>query len=174
MLPTNAFEIGAGHVHIRAALDPGLVYDVGFDDYVCFLCGLNYTQQQIQIMTNNASSCTNLTTQQPGDLNYPSFSVVFKPLDLVRVTSRIVTNVGAAVSVYKVTVDNPPNVNITVEPTTLVFKEQNEKQSYTVRFESKIASSNSSSGLQEFGQIWWRCVKGGTQVVHSPVVIAWE
>jgi hypothetical protein len=70
--------------------------------------------------------------------------------------------------------ESPPGVNIIVEPRTLVFKEQNEKASYTVRFESKTASHNKSCGRQEFGQIWWKCVKGGTQVVRSPVAIVWE
>lgn len=175
-LPANAFAIGAGHVNPGAAMDPGLVYDIGFDDYVNFLCTLNYTKKQIHIVTGcKATSCTHLPgSQNPGDLNYPSFSVVFKPLNSVRVTRRTVTNVGAARSMYEIAVEKPPSVNIIVEPTTLVFNKQKEKASFTVRFESKIPSHNKSSGLQEFGQIWWKCVKGGTQVVRSPVAIAWE
>jgi hypothetical protein len=173
-LPANAFALGAGHVNPDAALDPGLVYDVGFDDYVSFLCSLNYNKTQIQILTGKKISCNKSSSQQPGDLNYPSFSVVFKPLDVVRVTRRTLTNVGGAPSVYEIAVESPPSVNITVEPTTLVFNEQNEKASFTVRFESNIASDNTSSELQNFGQIWWKCVKGGTQVVRSPVAITWE
>lgn len=174
-LPSNAFAMGAGHVNPDAALDPGLVYDMGFDDYFNFLCALNYSRKQIQVVTRKVSSCPKLRSQeQPGDLNYPSFSVVFKPLDLVRVTRRSVTNVGAAESVYEITVDSPPSVSITVEPRTLVFNKQNEKLSYTVRFENKAASKNKATGHQEFGQIWWKCVKGGTQVVRSPVAIVWK
>jgi len=172
-LPANAFAMGVGHVNPDAASDPGLVYDTGFDDYVSFLCSLNYTGRQIQILTRKAISCPELRSQ-PGDLNYPSFSVVFKPLDLMRATRRSVTNVGAADSVYEIRVENPPSVNIVVEPTTLVFKTQNEKANYTVRFESKVASDRNSSRLPEFGQISWKCVKGGTQVVRSPVAIVWK
>nr|ACN40199.1 unknown [Picea sitchensis] len=151
-LPADAFAIGAGHVNPSAALDPGLVYDADFDDYVSFLCSLNYTRSQIHILTRKASSCTRIHSQQPGDLNYPSFSVVFKPLNLVRALRRTVTNVGGAPCVYEVSMESPPGVNIIVEPRTLVFKEQNEKASYTVRFESKTASHNKSSRRQEFGQ----------------------
>lgn len=172
-LPANAFAIGAGHVNPNAALDPGLVYDLGIDDYVSFLCSLKYTAKQIQILTRKAISCPKLRSR-PGDLNYPSFSVLFQARSLVRVTRRTVTNVGGAPCVYEMAVESPENVNIIVEPKTLVFRKQNEKAIYTVRFESKIPSDNKSSGRQEFGQILWKCVKGGTQVVRSPVAIVWE
>lgn len=125
------------------------------------------------IPTKKPRSCPSLRSSS-ADLNYPSFSVVFKPLDLMRATRRSVTNVGAADSVYEIRVENPPSVNIVVEPTTLVFKTQNEKANYTVRFESKVASDRNSSRLPEFGQISWKCVKGGTQVVRSPVAIVWK
>lgn len=170
----NAFAIGAGHVNPNAALDPGLVYDVEFEDYVKFLCSLNYTTKQIHFLTRKAkaSSCPKIPAH-PVDLNYPSFSVVFKPPNLVRVTTRTVTNVGAAPSVYKIAVDSPSSVNIIVEPSTLTFRKKNEKANFTVRFESKIAFGHKSSGRQRFGQISWKCVKGGTQVVRSPVAITW-
>lgn len=173
-LPANAFAIGAGHVNPNAALDPGLVYDLGFDDYVSFLCSLKYTAKQIQILTKKAISCPKLSPM-PGDLNYPSFSVLFHARSLVRVTRRTVTNVGGAPCVYEIAVESPENVNIIVEPRTLAFRKQNEKANYTVRFESKIpASHNNSTGRQEFGQILWKCVKGGKQIVRSPVAIVWE
>ncbi|KAF1870755.1 hypothetical protein Lal_00025623 [Lupinus albus] len=34
---------GAGHVDPQKALSPGLVYDASADDYITFLCSLNYT-----------------------------------------------------------------------------------------------------------------------------------
>jgi len=172
-LPANAFAVGAGHVNPNAALDPGLVYDLGIDDYVSFLCGLNYTAKQIHILTKKASSCPKLLST-PGDLNYPSFSVLFKPRNSIHITRRTVTNVGGAPSVYEVTVESPANVSIIVEPRTLAFRKGNQKANYTVRFESKIASDRKSRVRPEFGQILWKCLKGGTQVVRSPVAIVWE
>ncbi|KAL6010744.1 hypothetical protein ACLOJK_001186 [Asimina triloba] len=40
---------GAGHIDPNKAMDPGLVYDIEYQDYVNFLCGLNYTSEQIKI-----------------------------------------------------------------------------------------------------------------------------
>ena len=75
------------------------------------------------------------------------------------------TNIrGSTSCVYEVEVEIPPSLNIIVEPRSLAFKEKNDKASYIVRFERKIAYHNESSGHQEFGQIWWKCLKGGTQV----------
>ncbi|MDJ0909255.1 MAG: S8 family serine peptidase, partial [Woeseiaceae bacterium] len=37
----NPFDFGAGHIVPNAAIDPGLVYDAGADDYDAFACGLN-------------------------------------------------------------------------------------------------------------------------------------
>ena len=172
-LTANAFAMGAGHVNPNAALDPGLIYDLGMDDYISFLCSLNYTAKQIHILTRNATSCPKLSSA-PGDLNYPSFSVVFNPRSLVCVTSRSVTNVGGAPCEYEVAVESPGNVNITVEPRTLAFGKQNEKATYTATFESRIAADHKPKGRQAFGQILWKCVKGGTQVVRSPVAITWN
>lgn len=172
-LPANAFAMGAGHVNPNAALHPGLVYDLGIDDYVSFLCSLNYTANQIHMLTRKAISCPKIRSR-PGDLNYPSFSVLFKPRNLIHVTRRTVTNVGGAPSVYEVAVENPANVTIIVEPETLSFRKRNEKANYTVRFESKIASDHKSTVRPAFGQILWKCLKGGTQVVRSPVAIVWE
>lgn len=49
-VPTNAFSIGVGHVNLDVALDLGLVYDLGFDEYVSFLCSLNYTKNKFILL----------------------------------------------------------------------------------------------------------------------------
>ena len=36
-------QFGAGHIDPNKAMDPGLIYDTSFQDYVDFLCGLEYT-----------------------------------------------------------------------------------------------------------------------------------
>ncbi|CAA2970203.1 subtilisin-like protease, partial [Olea europaea subsp. europaea] len=40
---TNIFAIGSGHVISPEAIDPGLVYDIQPEEYICYLFGLNYT-----------------------------------------------------------------------------------------------------------------------------------
>jgi hypothetical protein len=45
-------------------------------------------------------------------------------------------------------VESLANVSIIVEPRTLAFREGNQKENYTVRFERKIASDKKYSGHQ--------------------------
>ncbi|KAK6797349.1 hypothetical protein RDI58_005051 [Solanum bulbocastanum] len=40
--PADFFATGAGHVNPLRASDPGLIYDIQPEDYVPYLCGLNY------------------------------------------------------------------------------------------------------------------------------------
>ncbi|GAU33619.1 hypothetical protein TSUD_360000 [Trifolium subterraneum] len=64
------FALGAGHVNPNRALNPGLVYDVGVQDYVNLLCALEYSQQNITTITRSSS---NDCSKPSLDLNYPSF-----------------------------------------------------------------------------------------------------
>lgn len=41
----NLFATGSGHVNPLNANDPGLVYDIKPEDYIPYLCGLNYIQR---------------------------------------------------------------------------------------------------------------------------------
>ncbi|KAJ0614481.1 hypothetical protein HanPI659440_Chr02g0041841 [Helianthus annuus] len=44
-------------------MDPGLVYDIGTQDYIDFLCGLGYTANQMStILISSQWSCENRTT----------------------------------------------------------------------------------------------------------------
>ncbi|GLJ29029.1 hypothetical protein SUGI_0572910 [Cryptomeria japonica] len=176
MEAADSFDMGAGHVDPRAALDPGLVYDMAPLDYIDFLCSLNYTRRQISLLTKEPVSCPK-SSFEAVDLNYPSFFVVFKSgNNSIKVSRRSVTNVGAEGNVlYRVSVKSPPGVNISVEPQTLVLKKLYDKASYNVKFESNRRSpSASESELYDFGEIRWTCIDGGTQVVRSPVAFTWQ
>ncbi|KAH9303930.1 hypothetical protein KI387_008334, partial [Taxus chinensis] len=123
MKAAGPLDMGAGHVDPRAAADPGLVYDMEARHYINFLCNLNYTTNQIALLTKKLISCPK-SSLEAGDLNYPSFSLVFNSRNkLNQVKRRTVTNVGAeGYAVYQVTVKSPPGIKITVEPQTLEFK----------------------------------------------------
>ncbi|GLJ14457.1 hypothetical protein SUGI_0233760 [Cryptomeria japonica] len=171
MEAADTFAIGAGHVDPTGAVNPGLVYDLEPEDYVNFLCTLNYTSQQIALLTKKSISCPN-PSLEVGDLNYPSFSVLFNSSkELIQVKRRTVTNVGAeGHAVYRASVKSPPGVKITVQPETLELTKLDDKASYSVRFVTNVTSSSVS---HQFGEIRWTCIEGGTHVVRSPVVLQW-
>ncbi|KAJ0030290.1 hypothetical protein Pint_13516 [Pistacia integerrima] len=163
---SNPWAHGSGHVDPQKALSPGLVYDVSASEYIAFLCSLNYTTQHIQTIIKRPVTCSK-KFNDPGDLNYPSFSVLFRNKRVVRYT-RELTNVGPARSSYNVTVTGPATVGITVRPKTLLFRTVGEKKRYTVTFVAKKGVSQ--MGSSEFGSIVW----GNAQhQVRSPVSFSW-
>ena len=164
----NAFAYGAGHVDPQKALSPGLVYDISTNDYAAFLCSLNYSAPHIQVITKTSNvSCPKKF--RPGDLNYPSFSVVFnqksKPVQRFR---RELTNVGPVTSVYNVKVISPESVAVTVTPAKLTFKKAGQKLRYHVTFASKAGQGHAKP---DFGWISW---VNDEHVVRSPVAYTWK
>ncbi|KAI9113047.1 hypothetical protein K1719_015979 [Acacia pycnantha] len=74
----NPFALGSGHVDPERASNPGLVYDINTQDYLSYLCSLNYTSSQIALLSGGGNyTCSIDGGLQPGDLNYPSFAVLF-------------------------------------------------------------------------------------------------
>ena len=141
------FDIGAGHVNPEKAREPGLVYDIGTQDYVNYLCSLNYSSSEIGVLTKTRVSCPK-SISKPGGLNYPSFSVVFYSYGSASATfTRKVTNVGPDNSSYMVQVAEPLGVKVTVNPRTLVFTKKNQSHIYTVSFGAEKASAYAAYGL---------------------------
>ncbi|XP_038715105.1 subtilisin-like protease SBT3 [Tripterygium wilfordii] len=161
--------MGAGHVNPNKALDPGLIYDVGVNDYVNLLCGMGFTANQIQAITR--SSTTNCSAPSL-DLNYPSFIAFFNVNDdsksdmtMVQEFQRTVTNVGEGMSTYIAKVPTLEGLKVSVTPEKLVFKEKKEKQSYKLSIEGPHLMKQE----QVFGFLIWEEV-GGNHVVKSPIV----
>ncbi|KAF8690062.1 hypothetical protein HU200_041423 [Digitaria exilis] len=165
---STPFVRGAGHVDPNSALDPGLVYDAGTDDYVSFLCALGYTAKQIAVLTRDGS-VTDCSTRPGtvGDFNYPAFSVVFSSGDEVT-QRRIVRNVGSnVVATYTATVSSPAGVSVTVEPSTLQFSATQQAARYAITF---TPDQGSVSDKYTFGSIMW---SDGKHRVTSPIAISW-
>lgn len=174
-MPSTPFDYGAGHVAPTAALDPGLVYDANVQDYIEFLCALNYNSNLIKAVTKQAFTCDSAKKYNLGDLNYPSFAVPFETASgkgggnsapaVIKYT-RTLTNVGIPTA-YKVSVSSESlSVKIAVEPETLAFSRPNEKKNYTVTF----TATSLPSGTTSFARIEWL---GGKYVVASPVAFTW-
>ncbi|KAE8769084.1 Subtilisin-like protease [Hordeum vulgare] len=158
---------GAGLVIPRLAMDPGLVYDV--EDYVDFLCTLNYTVEQMRLFVPELTKCARTIPGGVANLNHPSFVVVFdgRTGGLERTLTRTVTMVSACPESYNVTVAVPDGVKVAVTPAALEFRWPMEKRSYSVEFSSKARRA----GEWDFGHIAWENRK---HRVRSPVAFNWE
>lgn len=172
--PSTAFDHGAGHVDPVSALNPGLIYDLTVDDYLNFLCAINYSAPQISILAKRNFTCDTDKKYSVADLNYPSFAVPLQtPLggggegsSTVVKHKRTLTNVGSP-STYKVSIfSESESIKISVEPGSLSFSELNEKKSFTVTFTATSMPSNTNI----FGRIEW---SDGKHVVGSPIVVSW-
>ncbi|XP_057981336.1 subtilisin-like protease SBT1.8 [Malania oleifera] len=165
-LTATPFDYGAGHVNIMKAISPGLIYNISTNDYITFLCSLNYNISVVKdIVMNPFVNCSEKYID-PGQLNYPSFSVMFNKNRTIQY-SRVVTNVGPANSVYNVSVYGPPTVRVTVTPSVITFKNEGDESMYTVTFES-MKDGNREERFA-FGSITWSNeeYKATSQVAYS-------
>ncbi|OVA15839.1 Peptidase S8/S53 domain [Macleaya cordata] len=160
----SPLAMGSGQVDPNKALDPGLVYDVGTQDYVSLLCSLNYTREQILTITrSSAYNCSNPSS----DLNYPSFIALFgSSSSNVKEFRRTVTNVGDGPSTYKAMLAQPYGVGLIIIPDTLVFREKYEKQSFVL----SVQDSTERKGETSSGSLVW-VDDGKKHTVRSPIVI---
>ncbi|XP_020212922.1 subtilisin-like protease SBT1.1 [Cajanus cajan] len=167
----DPFAFGSGHVSPERASDPGLIYDITSKDYLNYLCSLKYTSSQIAILSKGNFKCAKNSGLKAGDLNYPSFSVLFDTSALkASVTyKRVVTNVGYSTSSYAVKVEKPKGVSVTVEPRNLRFRRMGEKLSYKVTFVSN--GKTGVSGSSSFGSLTWTSDK---YAVRSPIAVTWQ
>lgn len=170
---STPFDHGAGHVDPVSALNPGLIYDLTVDDYLGFVCALNYTASQINSLAKGKFTCDASKRYSLAEFNYPSFAVNVDTIQSRRGSSvfkytRTLTNVGSP-GTYKVSISSPPGpaVKISVEPATLSFTEANEKKSYTVTF----TVSSMPSSTNSFARLEW---SDGKHIVGSPIAISWN
>lgn len=171
----SPLALGAGHVNPNRAIDPGLVYDAGVQDYVNLLCGLNFTRENITAITRSSSNYNNCSKSNHSlDLNYPSFFAFFKYNDssnsrTAREFHRTVTNVGEGQTTYVASVTPIEGFRVSVSPNKLVFKEKNEKLKYklTIIIDGARRKTNGKKKVA-FGYLTWTDVK---HVVRSPIVV---
>ncbi|AES82812.1 subtilisin-like serine protease [Medicago truncatula] len=164
--PASPLALGAGHINPNRALDPGLVYDAGKQDYVNLLCALNFTQKNIAAITRSSfNNCSNPSL----DLNYPSFISFFnnasvKSKVITQEFQRTVTNVGEEPTIYVANITPIEGFHVSVIPNKLVFKEKNEKVAYKLRIEGPKMEENKVV----FGYLTWTDSKHN---VRSPIVV---
>ncbi|CAN0247567.1 unnamed protein product, partial [Phaeothamnion confervicola] len=145
----DPFGYGAGLVQTHSALDPGLVYDAGLEDWLAFICGVG-------------EACfPPVDAIDPSNLNYPSIAIGhFVGQQTVE---RTVTNVGRHRATYAASIQAPVGIKVEVKPATLTIA-PGESRTFTVRFTRTGSSLDSYS----FGALTW---SDGPHKVRSPIAI---
>nr|DAD48057.1 TPA_asm: hypothetical protein HUJ06_017994 [Nelumbo nucifera] len=163
------FAYGAGQVNPLKAVSPGLVYDMDEMQYIEFLCKEGYSGTTLSMIIDSYPiDCSSLPSAVGQDaLNYPTMQLTVNGATepVTGVFIRTVTNVGLAGSVYNVTINAAPGVEITVEPMSLSFSSIGEKQSFTVSVKAK--AKNDQSILSGSSLVW----SDSVHTVRSPIVI---
>ncbi|KAK4343654.1 hypothetical protein RND71_036748 [Anisodus tanguticus] len=106
------FGFGAGLVNPSRALDPGLVFSAGYEDYISFLCSLPNIDSAI-VKTATGEVCGQVF-DNPSDLNLPSITIT--SLTGSRIVHRTVTNVASKAETYLSAVLPPKGVTVDIEP----------------------------------------------------------
>ncbi|XP_031115642.1 subtilisin-like protease SBT3.6 [Ipomoea triloba] len=156
----DAFDYGGGIINPNKARYPGLIYDMSTSDYLQCLCAMGYNSTSISIIAGKTTSCNKGLSLL--DVNFPSITT---PNLKGSVTiTRIVTNVGSVNSKYKVMVEPPKGITVTVKPTTLNFSSNVKKASYSVT----ISTSYRFNTGYYFGSLTWN---DGVHNVRIPISV---
>ncbi|GAV70577.1 Peptidase_S8 domain-containing protein/PA domain-containing protein/Inhibitor_I9 domain-containing protein [Cephalotus follicularis] len=157
------FSYGHGHIRPNRAMDPGLIYDLNVNDYLDFLCASGYRKTMLQPFSDGHYKCPQ--TAHLRDFNYPSITV--HALEESATVTRRVKNVGSP-GTYAVNIRNPLGISVSVEPTTLTFKDVGEEKSYNVTLTVKWRENDEA---YVFGGLTWT---DGKHYVRSPIVVSTE
>ncbi|CAN0863084.1 Subtilisin-like protease SBT1.6 [Linum grandiflorum] len=171
----SPLDFGAGHIDPNRAMDPGLIYDIQIQDYVDFLCGLNFTRKQMDtILRRRDWNCRRPV--EAAEFNYPSPTAVFEtgtkyPRSIT--FRRTLSNVGNAKSVYRASLEHVPStMRIQVEPKRLSFNHLNEARKFSVSV-SLTDNHNDDDEEEEQQTVYCflRWIDQHSHVVSSPIVV---
>jgi subtilisin family serine protease len=155
--PVLIFRQGAGHVAPNKAVNPGLVFDSGFNDWLSLICA---TQPD-----GLASTCGALATAgyptDASDFNGPSIAIGALPG--TQTVTRTVTNVSGAEATFAASTSGMAGIATVVSPSSLTLAPGATGQ-FTVTFTRTTAALNAYVG----GQLTW---SDGTHDVRIPMVV---
>jgi len=171
--PADPFDFGGGHASPVEAMDPGLLFDANYADYLAFLCGLN----QESFVEGTGTDCETLTANgfstEPSQLNLASIGIA--ELGSTETVTRTVTNATEIASVYTATIEAPEGINVELvtfdadgnptEDNTLEVDALG-KASFSLTF-SKAETAIINEW--KFGSITWTDAAG--HIVRSPIAI---
>ncbi|XP_065022022.1 subtilisin-like protease SBT2.3 [Musa acuminata AAA Group] len=139
MSPATPFDMGSGFVNATAALNPGLILDSGYDNFLSFLCGINGSAP---VVLNYTGHNCKISTMMGSDLNLPSVTISL--LNQSRTIMRRVTNI-ANDEHYSVSWSAPYGVSVSVSPIRF-FIASGQQQNLTIVLGSTMNSTSASFG----------------------------
>jgi hypothetical protein len=148
--PLVIFRQGAGHVKPSSMLNPGLVYDSGFNDWLNFICGVQ-----------PGSFCSAFTPIDPSNLNVASIAI--GDMAGTQTVTRKVTNVSGGPLTVNASISGLTGINAVVSPASLTLN-PGQTKTFTVSFTNASATPGSYVG----GQLTWA---GSGVSVRSPIVV---
>ncbi|CAL5030747.1 unnamed protein product [Urochloa decumbens] len=113
--PATPFDMGAGAVNAARAVDPGLVFDAGYRDYLQFLCAVPGVDEAAVLRAVGAP-CPSPPPARAACSDLNSASVTVASLVGTRRVERRVTSVGAQNETYAAYVRAPEGVAVRVSP----------------------------------------------------------
>ncbi|XP_074312364.1 CO(2)-response secreted protease-like [Silene latifolia] len=152
-------EIGAGEISPVKALDPGLVFPTGVNDYFNFLCYCGYSKKNLRSMSSTKFNCPKVSSDQLiSNINYPSISIGGLKRNQTTSVTRHVINVGSSNATYTAVVRSPDGLRVNISPKKIIFKSGFTTASFNVTFHAKQARTG-----YNFGSITWF---DGLRIVH--------
>jgi subtilisin family serine protease len=151
--PLVIFRQGAGHVQPNAAINPGLVFDSNFGDWLGFLCGT-------QLPTSFCADA-GVPVLDPSDFN--GASIAIGDLTGTQTVKRRVTNVSGNPATFSPSVSGLAGITVAVNPPQVTLG-AGETKAIEVTFTRTAAALNAYTG----GQLTF---SNGTSNVRMPVVV---
>ncbi|CAN6813968.1 unnamed protein product [Brassica oleracea] len=158
----SPFDFGGGLVNPGKVADPGLVYDMGYDEYVHYLCSAGYENKSISKLLGRIHTCPSPTPSML-DVNVPSITIPYLNEEIF--LTRTVTNVGPVGSVYKAVIEPPLGIKLQVSPETLEFGPNTKKITFTV----KVSTTHRWNTDYYFGSLTW--TDNGAHNVRIPLSV---
>lgn len=145
------FRQGAGHMRPNLAINPGVVFDTGIDDWLGFLCGVG---------NRTAPDCASLRIDA-SDLNLASIAI--GDLAGIQTVKRWLTNVSGNPATFNATLSGLAGFSAVLNPSSLVLAAGQTKE-VTMTFTRTSALFNDYTG----GQLSW---SDGQRTARIPVVL---
>lgn len=168
--PNHEFAFGSGHLNPVKAIDPGLVYETGKEDYINMLYGAGYGVEEIRSITGDKTISPQVLNKiLQRDLNYPSMTalVPFNQSFTIKF-HRTVTYAATGNSTYKANVFVAGSeIKVEVVPQVLSFyKSLREKKS----FEVTVTGEGLKDKQMVSAYLEWVAVNG-IHNVRSPIIV---